>query len=313
MKLRLWVLGAAVWCCAQGAHAASAALRFCDRPAPLSALQEDRLLRFAALVKRELDGSGASVALIARSGIDLGRFGLRYSHSGVSLKSSANAPWSVRQLYYACDEQRPRLYDQGLAGFLLGTDDPTVGYISIVLPNGAEAPALEHAALDTPLALRLLAAAYSANAYPFSLSYQNCNQWVAELLAAAWGTLDDGPDLRARAQRWLLQHGYDPAAVDVSLWQMFAASFVPFIHLDDHPREDLDALRVRTSLPTAIEAFVHERLPGATRLEMCHDGRRAVIRQGWEPVARGCRPRTGDRVVDLDADVAFDSAAAMSR
>src|SRR6185312_3429492 len=125
------------------AHAASAALRFCDRPAPLSALQEDRLLRFAALVKRELDGSGASVALIARSGIDLGRFGLRYSHSGVSLKSSANAPWSVRQLYYACDEQRPRLYDQGLAGFLLGTDDPTVGYISIVLLNGAEAPALE--------------------------------------------------------------------------------------------------------------------------------------------------------------------------
>jgi hypothetical protein len=301
LKLRLLLLAAAVWCSAQGAHAASAPLRYCDRAAPMSALQEDRLLRFAALIKQELDGSGETVALIARSGTDLSRFGLRYSHAGVSLKASDNAPWSVRQLYYACDEQRPRLYDQGLSGFLFGTDDPTVGYVSIVLlPNGAEATALEHAALDTARDLRLLAATYSANAYPFSVSYQNCNQWVAELLAAAWGALDDTPDLRERAQRWLADDGYVPAAINVSHWQMFAAGFVPFIHLDDHPQEDLDALRVRTSLPTAIEAFVHERLPGARRIEMCHDGSKAVIRQGWEPVAQGCRPQAGDRVVDLD-------------
>jgi hypothetical protein len=313
LTLRLLLLAAVVGCCAQGAHAASATLRYCDRAAPMSALQEDRLLRFAALIKEELDGSGASVALIARSGIDLSRFGLRYSHAGVSLKSSANAAWSVRQLYYACDERRPRLYDQGLSGFFFGTDDPTVGYVSIVLPNGTDAVALEHAALDTPRALRLLAAAYSANAYPFSLSYQNCNQWVAELLAAAWGALGDTPDLRERAQRWLAEDGYEPAVIEVSPWQMFAASFVPFVHLDDHPREDLDTLRVRTSLPTAIEAFVHRRLPGATRVEMCHDGGKAVIRRGWEPVAQGCRPQAGDRVVDLDDDVASDSEAATSR
>ena len=54
--------------------------------------------------------------------MDLSRFGVRYSHSGVSLKTGDNAPWSVRQLYYACDEERPRLYDQGLAGFVFGTE-----------------------------------------------------------------------------------------------------------------------------------------------------------------------------------------------
>jgi len=123
----------------------------------MSAQQQDRLLRFAALIKRELDGSGESVALMARSGLDLSRFDLRYSHAGVSLKANDNAPWSVRQLYYACDEQRPRLYDQGLSGFLFGTDDPTIGYVSIVLPNGTEAAALESAALDTARVLRLLA------------------------------------------------------------------------------------------------------------------------------------------------------------
>ena len=83
---------------------------------------------------------------------------------------------------------------------------------------------------------------------------------------------------------------------------MAAAPFVPFIHLDDQPQEDLDALRVRTSLPRAIQAFVHERLPAATRIEMCHDGGKAIIRHGWEQVAPGCRPQAGDRVVDLDAN-----------
>jgi hypothetical protein len=268
----------------------------------MSATQQDRLLRFAALIKQELDGSGEKVALVARSGLDLSRFGLRYSHAGVSLKASDNAPWSVRQLYYACDEQRPRLYDQGLSGFLFGTDDPTLGYVSIVLPTGTEAAALEGAALDTAPALRLLAAAYSANAYPFSLRYQNCNQWVAELLATAWGGLDDTHDLRERAQRWLAQGGYEPPAIPVSHWLMFAAPFVPLIHLDDHPQQEIYALRVRTSMPRAIEDFVRKRLPGAKRIEMCHDGRKAVIRHGWEPVAEGCRPQAGDRIVDLDAD-----------
>jgi len=269
----------------------------------MSAQQQDRLLRFAALVKRELDGSGETVALMARSGLDLSRFRTRYSHAGVSLKASDNTPWSVRQLYYACDEQRPRLYDQGLSGFLFGTDDPTVGYVSIVLPNGTEAAALEGAALDTARGLRLVAATYSANAYPFSLRYQNCNQWVAELLATAWGALDDTQDLRHQAQRWLAQRGYEPAAIDVgSHWLMGAAPFVPLIHLDDHPQEDLYALRVRTSLPQAVEAFVRERSPGAKRIEMCHDGGKAVIRRGWKPIDEGCRPEAGDQVVDLDGD-----------
>ena len=170
MKLLSLLFAAGLWCGAQGADAASSQSGYCDRPAPMSARQEDRLLRFAALIKQELDRSGQTVALIARSGVDLSRFGVRYSHAGVIVKASDGAPWSVRQLYYACDEQRPRLYDQGLSGFLFGTDDPTVGYVSIVVPKGTEAATLERAALDNALALRLLAGTYSANAYPFSLT-----------------------------------------------------------------------------------------------------------------------------------------------
>ncbi|MES2957628.1 MAG: DUF2145 domain-containing protein [Pseudomonadota bacterium] len=287
--------------CAAGSHASSDSLRFCDRTSALTAPQQDRLLRFAAIARGELEASGQAIALIARSGLDLQRFGVRYSHAGLSLKASENTPWSVRQLYYACDEGRPRLYDQGLAGFLFGTDDPAIGYVSIVLLPRDAAAALERAALDKARALRLLAAAYSANAHPSSLRYQNCNQWVIELLATAWGELADGESLRGRAQAWLVERRYAPAPIEVASHAlMFAAAFVPWLHSDDHPQEDLFALRFRTSMPASIEAFVREQVPGAERIELCHDERQVVVRRGWEPIADGCRPAAGDRVVALD-------------
>jgi hypothetical protein len=294
------LLLAALCAGACGAQAASASQRFCDRPLTLSAQQQDRLLQVAAVVRRELEAAGQAVALISRSGLDLKRFGIRYSHAGLSLKDN-ETPWSVRQLYYACDERRPRLYDQGLAGFLFGTDDPAVGYVSIVWMPAAQAAELERAAQDKARALRLIAGRYSANAYPFSLRYQNCNQWVAEMLATAWGGLADGADLRARAQTWLSSAGYAPPAVEVrSHAAMFAGAFVPLIHYDDHPVDDRYALRFHTSLPQALEDFVRARAPGARRVELCHDATRVVIHEGWDAVPDGCKPRPGDRVIALD-------------
>jgi hypothetical protein len=267
----------------------------------MTALQQDRLLRVAAIVRRELDDSGQSLALISRNGTDLHRFGVRYSHAGLTLRANGNGAWSVRQLYYACDERRPRLYDQGLPGFLFGGDAAAVGYVSVVLLPRADADEIERTALDNARALRLLAANYSANAYPFSVEYQNCNQWVMELLATALGGLTDAQDLRGRAQQWLGQHGYDPAPVDVgSHLLMFAAPFVPMIHVDDHPIDDRYALHFRTSLPASIETFVHERAPGAERIELCYDSRHAVIHSGWDTIADGCVPRDDDRVIDFE-------------
>jgi hypothetical protein len=121
------------------------------------------------------------------------------------------------------------------------------------------------------------------------------------MLATAWGAFDDAEELRARAQAWLVERGYAPPPVEVgSHLLMFAGAFVPWIHLDDHPEKDRFALRLHISLPTSIEAFVHERVPGAERIELCHDERQVVIRRGWEPFAQDCRPQDGDRVVALD-------------
>jgi hypothetical protein len=284
---------------ASAAHAGAASGRFCDAPPTLSATQQDRLLSFAAVARQVLEGQGQRVAIVARSGLDLSRFGIRYSHAGIGLAANPNGPWSVRQLYYACDEGQPRLYDQGLAGFLFGTDDASLGYLSIVLLPAPDSDSLERAALDTPRALALLGGSYSANAYAFSTRYQNCNQWLIELLAGAWGADDSG---REGAQRWLAAQGYAPRPVEVnSRALMFAAGFVPWLRTDDHPGDDLQAMRFRTSLPASIEAFVREHVPGAERIELCHDGQQVVIRRGWTPIADGCVPAAEDRVIAFDS------------
>ncbi len=298
-RARRWLAAAAAVLATTAAQADSA--RFCDRPKRLAAKEQDRLLRVAALVRQELQASGSGVALLSRSGQDLARFGKRYSHAGVSLAASANTPWSVRQLYFDCDEGYPRLFDQGIAGFVLGNDNPQLGYLSMVLLPEAPARALEQRALDNAAALRLLAADYSANAYAFSVRYQNCNQWVAELLAAAWGGLPEGDDLRARAQAWLRQQGYEPGVFQASTgFLMIAGLFVPWLHHGDHPIEDRAALRYRVSMPEAIEAFVHARVPGARRIEICHDGARVVVHEGWDLVAEGCVAGPRDRTLTLD-------------
>ncbi|HMS78748.1 MAG TPA: DUF2145 domain-containing protein, partial [Burkholderiaceae bacterium] len=202
---------------------------------------------------------------------------------GISLRESRNAPWSVRQLYYDCDTRRPRIYDEGLAGFVVGAGDAPVGWFAAVVLPADEAP-VERAARDDRLALRLLAGTYSANAYAFRPDYQNCNQWVAELLAVAWGGLDaTGDGLRDRAQGWLRASGYAPARFEVRNPLLIgAAAALPWLHVADHPPEDVAPGVFRVSMPASIDAFARSRVPGARRFEFCHANRRIVVREGIE-------------------------------
>jgi hypothetical protein len=302
MRLRAALAG--LMLCASAAASAGIPT-FCERGKQVGAADQDRVLRFAGAVKQELERSGQPVALISRAGLDLSRFGLLYSHSGVALKE-ADSGWSVRQLYYACEESRPRLFDQGVAGFALGADAPGQGHVSLVFLDDENGALLERAAEDKRLALALLAGQYSANAYAFGTRYQNCNQWVAEILASAWGRLDGTPERnkapRERAQEWLREQGYAAGPVKVpSHWLMFAGQFVPLLHVGDHPVDDIYAMALRVSVPASIEDFVRRRVPQAHRVELCHDRRHIVVHRGWEALGAGCTPRPGDEVIPLDS------------
>jgi hypothetical protein len=296
-----WLLCAALLCTLGAAHAGT--LRYCDAPVDLGTAHKGLLLQFAGVVKDELDRTGQEVAVVSRSGLDLKRFDVRYSHTGLSLKASANGPWSVRQLYYACDEHLPRIYDQGMSGFVFGTDDARSGFISVVLLPEVPARMLEQAALDNTRALELLSASYSANAFAFSLAYQNCNQWVIELMASAWN--DAASSLsgaqRAQSQAWLRERHYQPSVIDVHYRpMMWLGAFIPWVHSDDHPADDLAANRFRVSMPAAIEAFLHEQFPDAQRIEFCRKDRQVVIHRGWSAISDDCLPDAQDLVVVLD-------------
>ena len=296
----LAVLGLAL----TAAAAQAGTLRYCDATTPLSAAQQDRLLRVAGLVKAELERSGSRAALVARSGLNLRLFDMRYSHAGVSLQASSESRWAVRQLYFSCDEQQPRLFDQGLSAFLLGTEDPALGFVSVLTLPDRAAASLEPVALDNRQALSLLSPHYSANAYIYSLRLQNCNQWLAELLGLAWGadgTDPASPSARAEAQSWLKARGYEGAHFSVG-WRplLWLTAFSPWLHHDDHPDEDLAQARFVVSMPESIERFVRQQVPGAERVEFCHTDRHVVMKRGWEPIADGCVPGEGDTVVVFD-------------
>jgi hypothetical protein len=288
----------------QSAQAGS--LRFCDRAKMLEISQQDKLLRFSEVIKTELQKSGQRLALVSRSGLDLSKFNTRYSHAGISLVASQNSPWSIRQLYYACDEDKPKIFDQGLAGFVMGTDSPSLGYISVVfLPEEVARP-LELAVLENARSLALLNTRYSANAFAFAQKYQNCNQWVIEMIATSLGALgavgdvSRHPNPRLQAQQWLKSNGFLPSMMEVSSKiLMWIGAFIPLIHSDDHPSEDVEQQRYQVTMPAAIEAFLFSRYPQAERIEFCHNEQHIVIHRGLTPVAEGCMPSENDTVLEF--------------
>lgn len=301
------LLGALLAAASHAGRGSPSSLRssaYCDGSPPADAAQQHHALQLAALVREELQQAGARVVLVSRSGLDLEWLGHRYSHAGLGLRDHAMGPWTVRQLYFACDERRPRLFDQGMAAFVSGVDDPERGFLSVVLLGDAAARALEPALRDDRRALAVLGGAYSANAHAFGTVYQNCNQWVAEVLALGWGDLrpeSPSPSLRAQAQHWLRERGYVPSSVGPGSGLLMALSrWWPHLHADDHPEEDLRQGRYRVSLPASLEDFVRRHDPAARRLEICHQAGQVVLRRGWEPLGPDCVPGAGDTVRTLE-------------
>lgn len=280
-----------------GVRAALAGPILCGLPPEPDASAQRRFLHISAAVRAALERHPqAAVALVARDGTDLSRWGLRHSHAGLALRAHPRGPWTVRQLYYDCESGAPRVFDQGLAGFAHGSRLPDRGFLSLTLLPGEAALALESAALDDAAALGLLHQRYSANAYAFSERYQNCNQWLAELMALAWG----GARTRGAAQAWLREAGYEAQVVDVGwLGWLWLSRLSPWLHLDDHPEEDRARARLRISLPQALHDWLVRRHDTAVHLQVCWQGERLVLRHDARPLPADCAVDAGDEVVAL--------------
>ena len=123
---------------------------FCDRADKRHAPRTRTACCASRPSSDELGRSGSDVALVARSGLDLDRFGLRYSHAGVALKDKreravVGAPALLRLRRSAGRACSTRAWPASCSA----PTSPTQGYVSLVLlPRRAGRALLERAALD---------------------------------------------------------------------------------------------------------------------------------------------------------------------
>jgi hypothetical protein len=230
------------------------------REEPLSVDEVRQSMALAQRTFAALDASGAAVAIVARAGQDLSKYGLEYSHMGIVVRDHAAGRWTVVHELNMCGTADSDLYVDGVGNFFL--TDLYRFRAQVVIP-GPDVQARVAALLAGRTARRLHEPHYNMLSYVYSTRYQNSNQWVLETLAAASappGTVET----RAEAQSWLKGQGYRVPTVDIpAITRLGARMFRANVAFDDHPFDRRMAGQIDTVTTDAVVDFVRGRDPGA--------------------------------------------------
>jgi len=261
MKALPWLFAAVLAATAAAATPARAG-QTC-RAEPLSPAEVVKSMELARRTFEALDASGASVALVARAGQDLSKYGQRYSHLGIVVRDHPAGRWTVVHELNRCGTAASDLYNEGVGNFFL-TD--LYRYEARVLVPGPETQARLAGLMAGRAPRRLHEPNYNMLSYVYSTRYQNSNQWVLELLAAA-GAAPGEVETRAEAQAWLRRQRYDPATIEIpAAVRLGARMFRANVAFDDHPFDRRMAGRIDTVSADALLRFVGARDPQARLL-----------------------------------------------
>ena len=243
-------LAAAALLALAGLTAATPALA--GRSCEAKPMRAERVMNGLTLAQRTaavLDQQGASVALIARIGQDLSRYGLTYSHLGVAFKR--DGAWRVAHKLNDCGTAEAGLFWQGLGEFFL--DDPFRFEAGILIPTPEVQQALAPVFSARESVLRLHEPRYNLVSYPWSQRYQQSNQWVLETMAMA---LSPGVGNRTAAQAWLRERGYQPTVLALGTATRLGARLTAAnVAFDDHPSEKRFAGQIETITVESVFAF----------------------------------------------------------
>lgn len=224
-----------------------------NQPKPETVMQA---MELAQKTKLALDASGAQVALLARVGQDLSKYNVRYSHVGYVWRDHPQGRWTVVHELNQCGSAGSDLYNEGLGNFFL--DDLYAFETLILIPNAATQQNIA-ALLASDMPKKLHAPQYNMVAYAFSTKYQNSNQWVLEMLAAA-SSNDIKIGNREQAQAWLKIAGYQPITLNIpSLTRLGGRMFRANVAFDDHPFDRRMAGLIDTVTVDSIVRFIESR------------------------------------------------------
>lgn len=202
-----------------------------------------------------LNKLGAEVVVMARSGQDLGDYGIDYSHAGFMVKEKTG--WNVYHLLNECPSSFGGLYEEGLGDFVvpaimnekrLAIENKALGVskdkgdliFAYVIPPIKVQRALKGLLGDKDIRNSVFERNYSAVAHPFNQLNQNSNGWLLELYALAEAQTE-GIKLKGRedAHKWLQQNDYQGTELPASiLKQRLAAMIVGNISLKGHTTSD---------------------------------------------------------------------------
>ncbi|MGH8050167.1 MAG: DUF2145 domain-containing protein [Arenimonas sp.] len=135
----------------------------------------------AQRVLQQLEKNDAPVAMLARHGTNLEKYGLHYSHIGFVVRDHADGRWTVVHLLNQCGSQRSDIYAQGLVNFFL--DDLQSQDTRIVWLK-PELAARMSVILNTK-AKSVFDSNYNVIARYDSKHYQNSTAWVLDMLSVA--------------------------------------------------------------------------------------------------------------------------------
>ena len=210
-------------------------------------------------VRDALDREHARIALVARVGRDLSRYGLRYSHVAFAWRGHPRGDWTMVEELNQCGTATSALYDDGLANFFL--DDLFAYQAKIVIPS----PEVQSRISDVLVAGRgggFHEPRYNLVAYPFATRYQNSNQWLLETIADALAERHLGN--RSEAQAWLLASGFRPSTLHVpAIERLGAQLFRVNVAFDDQPIDRRMAGDIDVVSAESVLDFVLRVDPGA--------------------------------------------------
>ena len=239
--------------------------RSCNAPHPPKAQAVERALTLAEHTAKALDESGAQVVILARAGQDLSKYGLRYSHLGFAYRQTIPAAegqggksshvWRVLHKLNQCGSADSAIYRQGLGEFFM--DDLWRYEAAWVVPT-PDVQVKLHAMLNDPArATQMHHKPYNLVSYPWSLKYQQSNQWAIETLATAVSPELGGRPSRSQAQAWLQFNGYQPTVLNIgAMTRLGARVSAANVAFDDHPSDKRFSDHIETVTVDSVFAWL---------------------------------------------------------